>query len=114
MFRKVSLFIALIPLLLFSAGCSSATVEEVRATLNKDIPIGTHKDNVVKYLESKGISHSANYKPNIYYDKHKEFNASLPKASENPMVKSGIYITFKFDDKNVLIKTTVKEVHTGP
>ena len=106
--RAFIIFIVLLAI----AGCSKSAVE-VEAMFGNDIPLGTSKANVVSYLDSHGIKHSANYKTEIYYDKTKEIVASMPRTSLNPLVKSEIYIKLKFSREDSLINISVEEINTG-
>ncbi|MFV1983653.1 MAG: hypothetical protein ACC657_08965 [Thiohalomonadales bacterium] len=108
---KSILHIIILINLLFLSGCGRS-INDVEEMFNNELPVGTHKNVVVAFLDSQNISHSENYKSKLYYDKHKEFNASIPK--EFPwFLKGGIYITFKFDENDILLKTTIEEVLTG-
>lgn len=44
-------------------------ISDIETEIKTNIPIGSSKEKVVAYLESHGYEHSANDRPDIYYNK---------------------------------------------
>ena len=105
--------IAVLLLFVNIQACNAETPEEIKAWINQEIPIGSSKTHVVEKLEEKKINHSANYKPELYYNKTKTFNASIQNTKKGVLTKGGIYMEFKFDENEKLVSYKVEEVFTG-
>lgn len=93
-------------------GCAP-TVSQIESQIKKEIPTGSTKAQVVAFLDSHGYEHSANYKPELYYNKTKTINASVPKKSYGILTEGKIHITLVFDNDNKLANYKVEEILTG-
>lgn len=89
------------------------TVAQVESQIKTEIPIGSTKAQVIAFLDAHGYDHSANYKPELYYNRTKTINASVPKKSYGVLTEGKIYITLVFDNKDKLASYKVEEVFTG-
>jgi hypothetical protein len=89
------------------------TVGQIESQIKKEIPIGSTKAQVVAYLDSHGYEHSANYKPELYYNKTKTINASVPKKSYGILTEGKIHLTLAFDNNDKLASYKVEEILTG-
>jgi len=89
------------------------TVGQIESQIKKGIPIGSTKDQVVTFLDSRGYEHSANYKPELYYNKTKTINASVPKKSYGILTEGKIHITLVFDNNDKLASYKIEEILTG-
>jgi hypothetical protein len=95
------------------------TVREVDQAINRELPLGSTKGQVVEFLDKKHIQHSelvvvrydSDYPDNL---EKRLINAAIPKVKTRLLVEWGIYITFRFDEADRLIDHRVKWVGTGP
>jgi len=113
--KKNSKFLLFVVLLFFALvqGCNAQTAIEIETWIKQEIPLGSTKTFVVSKLEEKKIEHSANYKPELYYNKSKSFNASIPNTKKGVLTKGGIYMKFNFNEKDELVSFKVEEIFTG-
>jgi hypothetical protein len=92
--------------------CAGPSANEVEQMLQKNIPIGTSKEEVVAFLDKEGISHSAGYQDGSYYAKSKQITASMKKGGWL-LSSTGIFIKLYFDADDKLTKIAVDETVTG-
>jgi len=103
---------------LFS-GCRSAepSADEMRKLIAAQLPLGSTKDQVSAFLDSRSISHS-DIEPFFELDaEHRRVETRIMTASlryKYRLLKSQLYMVFNFDDHDRLIKYDVKDVRTGP
>ena len=108
----VKLLLATIFVSIAIVSCAGPSTNEIEQMLHENIPIGTSKENVVAFLDRKGISHSADYKEGSYYAKSKQITASIKKRGWL-LSSTGIFIKLYFDADDKLSKITVDETVTG-
>jgi hypothetical protein len=89
------------------------TVGQIESQIKKEIPVGSTKAQAVTFLDSHGYKHSANYKPELYYNKTKTINASVPKKSYGILTEGKIHLTLAFDNNDKLASYKVEEILTG-
>lgn len=90
---------------------NSVTESDVKLWIASELPIGSPKANVVAFCERHGLTHSATYLPDLYYNKTKSFNASVPTHKAWPL-EGGIYVVFQFDSEDKLRQYTTSEQYT--
>ena len=86
----------------------TVTTKKVEELVQREIPIGTSKSQVIAFLDICQIEHSD------YLEKVKAIYAIIRDTLQGTMVKGSIKIEFYFDDKSNLKDYLIKEVFTGP
>ena len=89
----------------------SVSESDVRSWISSDLPVGSAKSKVVAFCDQRGFMHSADYQPDLYYNKTKSFNASIPTRKAWPL-EGGVYVMFQFDNDDKLVSYTVSEAYT--
>jgi hypothetical protein len=97
-----------------AASFTKTTATQVEQDIRAHLAIGSPRDEVVAYLDKRGIGHT-------YVDEAVEAPeykrtemAMIRNASYNWPVRTDIQILFRFDDSSKLIRYSVKEINTGP
>ncbi len=112
MMREHLVKIVFVVVSILITGCTP-TVGQIESQIKKEIPTGSTKTQVIAFLDSHGYEHSAYYKPELYYDKNKTINASVPKKSYGILTEGKIHITLVFDNNDKLASYKVEEILTG-
>ena len=86
----------------------TVTTKKVEELVQREIPIGTSKSQVIAFLDICQIEHSD------YLEKVKAIYAIIRDTLQGTMVKGSIKIEFYFDDKSNLKDCFIKKVFTGP
>lgn len=81
-------------------------LEELRAAVERELPPGSSKAQVLGFLTARGIEHSEGKDRVIY--------GGIPKAWEGGVTKSGIYLKFHMNEQDRLLRAEVQEVFTAP
>jgi len=89
---------------------TSISEDKVRSWIAADLPLGSTKEEVIAFCERRGMTHSGYYKPELYYAKSRSISASIP--IRDFWIKSGVYVTFQFDENDRLVGYDVRTVHT--
>jgi hypothetical protein len=81
---------------------------ELRDAVERELPAGSSKGQVLTFLTSRNIEHSEG-KDRIIY-------AGIPNVSGGrwSWTKSGIYLKFYMSEQGTLLSSEVREVFTGP
>lgn len=110
------LVVCIFSILCFCA-CSKTdpVVEQIKTEIEKELPSGSTKSEVIRFLDSKGIEYSDPFaKPGDHVLKDRFINATIRNVVQNMGVSSDILITFTFDKEDRLMKHRVEARHTGP
>lgn len=87
------------------------TTSELESEIKKDLPLGSTKEEVSSFLDSRGIGHAyAGASPQF---KNTEI-ALVRNAAYHWPIRTDIQILFTFDKNSRLSSFTVKEINTGP
>lgn len=99
---------------LMVAGClqseqgAAMTTKEIETMVQREIPLGSNKSQVIAFLDGRKIEHSG------YLETEKAVYAIIRNTSQGAIVKGAIKIEFYFDEQANLKNYTIKEVFTGP
>ena len=102
----------------FFGGCRSAelSADDMRKLIAAQLPLGSTKDQVSAFLDSRGVSHS-DIQPYFELDEaHHRVETRIMTAAlryKHRWLKSQLYMVFNFDEHDRLLKYDVKEVRTG-
>ena len=115
--KSVGLFAGTLLIALF-AGCGSArpSADDFRKEISSQLPIGSNKAEVSKFLDSRNISHSDIQDHNEYDEKHNWITVRIMTASirsKGILWDSQVYMVFYFDESDRLVKYQVRNVRTG-
>jgi len=105
--------IVLVASLLVLASCGYQSPRDIERLLTRDIPPGTSKNEVVKFLDANGFDHSANYKPELYYLKSREISARAPGKKYGVFTSARVHVKLTFNEKDMLENIEAREVKTG-
>lgn len=83
------------------------TVERTAAMVNSNLPRGTSAQNVIAFLDSKGIEHSP------YRNGVREIHAIRRNVCLVLLAECSIEIDFTFDADGDVAKTSIAEDYTG-
>jgi hypothetical protein len=83
------------------------TMKELDELLRQRIPSGASRASVIEFLDERRIENSG---PALKHVVH----AIVRDVSGNFLVRKSVEMEFRFDDRELLEKYTLKEVHTGP
>jgi hypothetical protein len=81
------------------------TDEQVREMLSRELPIGTDKSLVKRFLDAK---------PWPYSEIGQSIQSMIRDASHNILIRTDIQIRFFFDSKGKLVSYEIMDINTGP
>lgn len=95
------------------------TVRALKKEIKKNLPLGSTASQVIAFLDARGIDHSELATEDYLSDYPGEtdlrlIRAAIPRVKQGPLVEWGIFMSFRFDEKDRLIDYKVKLVGTGP
>ncbi len=90
----------------FGCGTKQATPAQAAQDLKRSIPLESTPAQVIQYLDTRKIEHSA-------YE-HNSITAIIRDNSKWEIVKASYGVEFRFDDANRLSVIEVREHLTGP
>jgi len=93
-------------------GCGLSTAD-VEAQIKHNLPLGSSKQEVIKFLDAHGYEHSGGYKEALYYVKSRRLYASIDARSYSIFAAGKISVVFEFDRKDRLKSYKVSETFTG-
>ena len=83
----------------------NVTDEQLKETLNRELPEGTSKANVRQSLDRRGWSHT---------DVGSNIKTMIRDAGHNFLVRTDIQIQFSFTPEGKLLSYELKDYFTGP
>ncbi len=92
------------------------SAEDMRKLVGANLPVGSSKSEVARFLDSRKISHSDIQEHNEFDEEHRWVKFRIMTASirsNHLWSKSQVYMVFYFDESDHLTKYDVKNVHTG-
>jgi len=89
------------------------TVKEVQQQIDQSIRIGSTRETVESYLDSRSIPHSYLAASGQTNERNVEL-ALIRGTSQSGLVRGDIQVRFHFDDSGRLTDYQVKEIFTGP
>lgn len=87
---------------------SKAQLEKVRQLIYREIPIGSEKEEVLRFLTNQKIEHSQ------YLENEKLIRAILRKTASTFIVSESIELVFYFDRNDRLRDYALNKKLTGP
>jgi hypothetical protein len=84
---------------------TNLTDQQTRDILNRELPIGTDKSRVKRFLDARAWRYS---------DRGSAVQAMIKDASHNFLVRTDIQIQFLFDSEGKLVFYEIEDFHTGP
>jgi hypothetical protein len=108
-----------IGMLAFLPGCQRSkkgdlSVQQWNHLVSQNLPRGSSRADVEKFLDQRGIQHSYIAKSN-FPDERNSIVAFATSKNDHGVVKnSGIQMKFKFDSDQRLVSSESKEIFTGP
>jgi hypothetical protein len=84
---------------------SNLTDEQVREMLSRELPIGTDKSLVKRFLDAK---------PWPYSEIGQSLQSMIRDASHNILIRTDIQIRFFFDSNGKLVSYEIVDINTGP
>jgi hypothetical protein len=83
------------------------TADQLRAEIEKTLPIGSSRALVSEFARTHGLEHSS------YLERERMINAIRRGVSKGLFSESSIYVRFYFDEKQALERFTVEKVGTS-
>lgn len=95
-------------------GDDGLTAQQWNALVSRNLPSGTSRADVEKFLDQHGVEHS--YIANSNFPGEANSIVALVKSRDDSglVKKSGVQIKFKFDADQRLVSSESKDLFTGP
>jgi hypothetical protein len=81
------------------------TDQQAREILNRELPVGTDKWRVKRFLDTNAWDYS---------DGGSTIQAIVRDASHNSLIRTDIRVRFFFDSQGKLVSYDLQDLHTGP
>jgi hypothetical protein len=81
------------------------TDQQAREILNRELPIGTDKSRIKRFLDTKAWPYS---------DRGFFIQSMIRDASHNFLIRTDIQIQFFFDSNGKFVSYKLQDFHTGP
>ena len=81
------------------------TNRQIDDLLNRELPPGTSKTEVIQFLDHHGWPHS---------EQNRSVQSTVRDSSHNFLIRTDIQIRFDFDSDHKLLRHVQKELYTGP
>jgi len=107
--KKLASATAALIMLLTACKPHSNLRQRVQAQLNEELPCGSTPQRALQVLDSAHVEHSE-YLP----EEGRIITANFGESYRLLLVSSSVYVTFYFDENNLLTRTKVEEIATGP
>lgn len=105
-FRKTFVLLTLVMVVLFFGilvhGVHRVDPQKIDRQIHENVPLGSDEKDVVRFLDSNHIAHFE-YVPQL-----RQLGAFVPNSTIG-LTKSMIYIDFRFDENNRLVRYEVHE-----
>lgn len=82
-------------------------IDKMRSIVDKEIPLGTQRTDVERFLSQRRIEYS-------YVERENRIYAIVRDTCRGILIECSIDMVFGFDGQRVLISSSVKEGFTGP
>jgi len=89
------------------------TPDQLRRRIERDLPLGSRSGKVLAFLDSLKTEHSG-VTPSHYSGSTTIITAAIRGIRKGNLLADGIFMEFHFDDKDRLIRYTVKYGYTWP
>jgi len=89
------------------------TPEQLRRRIERELPLGSRSGKVLAFLDSLQTEHS-DVSPSHYSGSTTIITAAIRGVRKGNLLADGIFMEFHFDDKDALIRYTVKYGYTWP
>jgi hypothetical protein len=83
------------------------SASEMRASIDRSLPIGSSRDRVVEFAKDQGMERSS------YLERERMISAIRRGVSKGLLSETSDYVRFYFDEKGALQRYTVEEVSTS-
>ena len=104
----VTLIVFIIIIQICSCSNKTKKIESLKFKIETNLHKGSKLKTVIQYLDSLGIEHSG------FIKSENEVHAIIRNSDKQNVVKKNLAVTFRFDDKEILISTKFNELYTGP
>ena len=88
-------------------GDAKARARELDTEFSARVPPGSTRESVTSFLKSHEITPFEDQSA-------RTINASVPDVEKGFLVRSGVYMTFHFDEAGRLTRHEIKAIATGP
>lgn len=108
----VSISVVVLCILIDMAGCGKrnklVTTEDLERAIHREIPVGSSKSDVVRFLTTNNIEYSADKEDGV------PMILGIVRDVKGGMVKESIQMKFTFSSQGKLASYKVSQVFTGP